>query len=62
MELLARHYEDILLEYRFIRALGVQLNLKSELVIFHQVVINNDDKTTTIIYFEFCALFIVILN
>ena len=30
MEFLARHYEDILLDYRFIRAIGVQLNLKSE--------------------------------
>ena len=30
MEFLARHYEDILLNYRFIRAIGVQLNLKSE--------------------------------
>ena len=25
MEFLARHYEDILLDYRFIRAIGVQL-------------------------------------
>ena len=30
MEFLARHYEDILLDYRFFRAIGVQLNLKSE--------------------------------
>ena len=30
MEFLAQHYEDILLDYRFIRATGVQLNLKSE--------------------------------
>ena len=30
MEFLARNYEDILLDYRFIRAIGVQLNLKSE--------------------------------
>ena len=31
MEFLARHYEDIiLLDYRFIKAIGVQLNLKSE--------------------------------
>ena len=31
MEFLARHYEDILLDYRFIsRAIGVQLILKSE--------------------------------
>ena len=30
MELLARNYEDKLLDYRFIRAVGVQLNLKSE--------------------------------
>ena len=30
MEFSARHYEDILLDYRFIRAIGVQLNLKSE--------------------------------
>ena len=30
MEFLARHYEDILLDVRFIRAIGVQLNLKSE--------------------------------
>ena len=30
MEFFARHYEDILLDYRFIRAIGVQLNLKSE--------------------------------
>ena len=30
MEFLARHYEDILLDYRLIRAIGVQLNLKSE--------------------------------
>ena len=30
MEFLERHYEDILLDYRFIRAIGVQLNLKSE--------------------------------
>ena len=27
MEFLARHYEDILLDYRFIRAIRVQLNL-----------------------------------
>ena len=27
---MARHYEDILLDYRFIRAIVVQLNLKSE--------------------------------
>ena len=30
MEFLALHYEDILLDYRFIRAFGVQLNIKSE--------------------------------
>ena len=30
MEFLARNYEDILLDYRFIRAIGVQLNIKSE--------------------------------
>ena len=30
MEFLGRHYEDILLDYRFIRAIGVQLNIKSE--------------------------------
>ena len=30
MEFLARHYEDILLDYRFIRAIGVQVNLKFE--------------------------------
>ena len=30
MEFLARNYEDRLLDYRFIRAIGVQLNLKSE--------------------------------
>ena len=30
MEFLEWHYEDILLDYRFIRASGVQLNLKSE--------------------------------
>ena len=30
MELLVRNYEDILLDYRVIRAIGVQLNLKSE--------------------------------
>ena len=30
MEFLERHYEDILPDYRFIRAVGVQLNLKSE--------------------------------
>ena len=30
MEFLARYYEDILLDYRFIRAIGVKLNLKSE--------------------------------
>ena len=30
MEFSARNYEDILLDYRFIRAIGVQLNLKSE--------------------------------
>ena len=31
MEFLARHYEDILLDYhRFNRAIGVQLNRKSE--------------------------------
>ena len=34
MEFLARHYEDILLDYRFVimaLAIGVQLNFKSEL-------------------------------
>ena len=30
MEFLARHNEDIFLGYRFIKAIGVQLNLKSE--------------------------------
>ena len=30
MEFLVRNYEDILLDYRFMRAIGVQLNLKSE--------------------------------
>ena len=30
MEFLARNYEDILLDYRFIRDIGVQLNIKSE--------------------------------
>ena len=30
MKILAQHYEDILLEYRFIRAIGIQLNIKSE--------------------------------
>ena len=31
MEFLARHYEDILLEYRFIRAIGVSnLNRENE--------------------------------
>ena len=30
MEFLAPHNEDTLLDYRFIRAVGVQLNLKSE--------------------------------
>ena len=30
MECLVGHYEDILLDYRFIRAIGAQLNLKSE--------------------------------
>ena len=30
MEFLVRHYEDILLDYRFIRAIDVQLKLKSE--------------------------------
>ena len=30
MEFLARHCENILLDYRFIRAIGVQLNLKSD--------------------------------
>ena len=30
MEFLARHYEDILLDYRFIRAIGVQSNRKLE--------------------------------
>ena len=29
MELLERHYEDILLDYRFIRAIVVQLNLQN---------------------------------
>ena len=30
MKPLARNYENILPDYRFIRAIGVQLNLKSE--------------------------------
>ena len=30
MEFLARSNEDILPDYRFIRAIGVQLNIKSE--------------------------------
>ena len=30
MEFLAPHYENILLDYRLIRAVGVQLNIKSE--------------------------------
>ena len=30
MEFLVGHYEDILLDYRIIRAIGVQLNLKSD--------------------------------
>ena len=30
MKFLARNYENILLDYRFIRAIGVQLNIKSE--------------------------------
>ena len=29
-EILARNYENISLDYRFIRAIGVQLNIKSE--------------------------------
>ena len=37
MEFLARHYEDIFLDYRFIRAIGVQLNLKSESGCLHNV-------------------------
>ena len=37
MEFLARDYEDILLDYRFIRAIGVQLNLKSELYLAFRV-------------------------
>ena len=30
MKFLARNYENTLLDYRFIRAIGVQLNIKSE--------------------------------
>ena len=30
MKFVARNYENILLDYRFIRAIGVQLNIKSE--------------------------------
>ena len=30
MKPLARNYENILLDYRFIGAIGVQLNIKSE--------------------------------
>ena len=30
MKFLARNYENILPDYRFIRALGAQLNIKSE--------------------------------
>ena len=30
MKFLARNYDDISLDYRFIRAIGVQLNIKSE--------------------------------
>ena len=30
MKPLARNYEDILLDYHLIRAIGVQLNIKSE--------------------------------
>ena len=30
MEFLARQYDDILLDYSFIRAIGVQLSLNSE--------------------------------
>ena len=30
MEFLAQNYENISLDYRFIRAIGVQLNIKSE--------------------------------
>ena len=30
MKFVARNYENILLDYRFIRAIGVQLNIKPE--------------------------------
>ena len=30
MEFLERNYENILLDYRVIKAIGVQLNIKSE--------------------------------
>ena len=30
MEFIARNYENTLPDYRFIRAIGVQLNIKSE--------------------------------
>ena len=30
MKFVAQNYENILLDYRFFRAIGVQLNIKSE--------------------------------